>query len=96
MPSQGFSSLHTERKGIAAISGGDTASPEFNSRNWGRVLQDSHSLETSDNGISTPPKSWVLHSNTKKSLMVQPQDPRQCNSVAQGYPPDVSLYCLSS
>lgn len=94
MPSQGFSSLHTERKGITAISGGHTARPEINSRNWGRGLQASHSLENTGNGLSTLPNSWLLPSNTEKSLMAQPHDIRQCNPVAQGDPPNMSLCCL--
>jgi len=96
MPSQGFSSLHTEKKGIAAISGECTAGPEINSKNCGRGLQAFHSLETSSNGISILLNSWLLPSNTEKSLMAQPQDIGQRNSVAQGYPPNVSLCCLSS
>lgn len=96
MPSQGFSSLHTERKGIAAISRGHINGPEVNSRYWGRGLQASHSLQTSGNGISTLPNSWLLPSNTEKTLMSQPWDIGQCNSVAQGYPPNLSLCCLSS
>lgn len=81
MPSQGFSSLHTEKQGERNTQG------RTHFHFWDQQYELTTWRSQVTNGISTLPNSWLLATGMEKSLMAHPRIPGSVTLLLRGILP---------